>query len=181
MGPRQAGSGEPPSRNVRSRLGLVAYLVVGMVFVATLTTTTYYGRLGKTPVRVPPGTSGPAVITVQNKYVHSDSGMTEFDWPPVFVTSRAERDCSAPTCQAVSGGLSSGAKLTAVCFVYGQDVTNMNARSPGAASNPERITSSLWYGVEVHDDRLGYFSEAWVVREDRGSHDLPACRETDNR
>jgi hypothetical protein len=161
----------------RPALGrLVATLATTMLFSGALTTLAIYDAQGNDPLVPEPGDRAAATIVVQNKVVISAHGLVE-DRTPVYLSTTPVKYCASAArhCKVPGTEVGTGATWTAVCFTFGDGMTNMNLRAVGARRNPERVSSDLWYGVRLPDGRLGYVSEVYLTPVSRNGLGLRHC------
>lgn len=153
------------------------------------------GRILATPTRTAgAGGSGPVVsqpgptqppgpkptqpvdrsITVYNKVTDGASGMRE-DSTPAYLSTVPHDYCRDNGCMLTGSDVSTGATLTAMCQIQGDQTTNGDNQDSVDANNPGRYTSTLWYGIKWVDGRFGYISEVWINAGERGGLGLPGC------
>ncbi|HCT80671.1 MAG TPA: hypothetical protein DGT23_29710 [Micromonosporaceae bacterium] len=152
----------------------VAITTMITIFVGELTAVAMYHAHGNNPVRPQPANAGPARITVQNAFVVAETGLQE-DHRPLYLSSRTLAYCVDHGCRIPGPDYWSGDVLVAVCFAFGQNITNMDLRSTAAQRNPQRVSSDLWYATRLDDGQLGYVSEVFVTAASRGGLGLPLC------
>ncbi|MFF9287603.1 hypothetical protein [Streptomyces griseosporeus] len=126
----------------------------------------------------PPTTAAPAaavMVTVDNR-VTDGASMREDTAHPAYLSTQPVKRCKAqnPACN-VPGDLASGDRLTALCQVIGDEVTNGWDGDDRDNDNPGLATSSLWYKLRADDGRTGYLSVVWLASGDRDGRGLPTC------
>lgn len=88
-------------------------------------------------------------------------------WPfstittPVYLSTKTEPMCSRNGCEVPDTKMWSGAVLRAICQIQGYDLTNADTHSVGIENNPNAVTSSRWYRVEMPTGVTGYIAEAY--------------------
>jgi len=153
---------------------LLITIGVAMLFLGPLTVIALYRSQGNDP-RVPrSGNRETASLVVQNKVVIGPSGLVE-DVSPAYLSDRPVARCTERNCKIPGTNMWTGRELVAVCFTFGELMTNMDLHSAGARRNPERVSSDLWYGVRLPDDSLAYLSEVYVALASRNGLGLQLC------
>jgi hypothetical protein len=169
------GNGGRAQVRHRSVLGpLLPAVTITMVFFGSLTIVAIYCIQGNDPLIPQPGDRTSATIAVQNKVVTSEVGLVE-DRTPSYLSRRPLARCAKRDCKTAGTDMWSGAELVAICFTFGEGLTNMDFRSPRARRNPERVSSDLWYGVELSDRSLGFISEVYLTPASRNGLGLRQC------
>lgn len=133
-----------------------------------------------TPASPTPTTSAPAepaaiTVTVENQVTDGEA-MREDTRHPAYLSSEPVKFCKdrEPPCD-VGRDLSVGERLTALCQVTGDEVTNGWKSDSRDDDNPGLDTSSLWYELRAGDGTTGYLSVIWLAPGDRGGLGLPRC------
>jgi hypothetical protein len=57
----------------------------------------------------------------------------------------------------------------------GERITNGADNDPADDRNPGLFASTRWYGILLANGNLGFVSEVWVARPQRGGLGLPSC------
>lgn len=114
-------------------------------------------------------------VTVQNKVASGATGFYEDVTPEYLANSPVPRCAEKPGCEIPDTHMASGAVLEAICQEPGASITNADTRSAGIAQNPNAVTSTLWYRVEMPNGVQGLISEAYVTPASRGGLGLPRC------
>jgi hypothetical protein len=154
-------------------LALVAGALVGSVVTVIVTTGSGSPPAHQTtPVAL--HTSGPVVMTVQNKVALGASQLIE-DTTPAYLSTKPVPYCTRLGCRMLGTEVASGAMLVAVCHVTGTEMFNYNLDSSESKVNPNRADSTLWYKAVWPDGRSGYIAEVYIVPSDRGGMGLPVC------
>ncbi|MFC8229522.1 hypothetical protein [Streptomyces sp. NPDC057287] len=134
---------------------------------------------------VPTGTpgSGPdpsaadeVTVVVRNLVTDGRTQMREDTAHPAYLSTQPVKRCKdrTPVC-AVPGDLASGDRLTALCRLSGDRITNGQDQEDVDDLNQGLDESTLWYRLQSADGRVGYLSVIWLAPGDRGGHGLPAC------
>jgi hypothetical protein len=126
------------------------------------------------PTKEPKGPDVTRVLTVYNRVTNGGLEMRE-DSTPTYLSSVTQPYCKRDGCALVGTDMWSGAKVSATCWVAGQQMTNGQYNSDVDDANPGLYTSTLWYGVRWSDGRYGYLPEIWVDPADRGAGGLSHC------
>ncbi|MFI1360632.1 hypothetical protein ACH4TV_44735 [Streptomyces sp. NPDC020898] len=135
-----------------------------------------------TPASPTPTTSAPAepaaitaTVTVENQVTDGEA-MREDTRHPAYLSSEPVKLCKdrEPPCE-VGRNLAVGERLTALCQVTGDEVTNGWNNDSRDDGNPGLDTSSLWYELRAEDGTTGYLSVIWLAPDDRGGLGLPRC------
>jgi len=113
-------------------------------------------------------------VVVQNKVASGATGFYE-DSTPVYLSTKTEPMCSHNGCEVPDTQMWSGAVLRAICQIRGYDLTDANTHSVGIEHNPNAVTSSRWYGVQMPAGVTGYIAEAYLTPASRGGLGLPTC------
>jgi hypothetical protein len=123
--------------------------------------------------RLKAGTSGPAVIVIQNNEATGPATLTE-DTTPAYLSTMPDPFCAVNKYEVPGTQMWSGAVLQALCGTRGVQMTNEDLQSPGISRNRSGVTSSLWYWAEMPTGTKGYISEVYIIPGDRDLL-LPAC------
>jgi len=128
-------------------------------------------------VAPPPPAPAPVgkVITIDNRITNGMSMLQ--DGVPLRLTTQARTYCGIYGCNIDGTERMTGDTYdAAVCQTRGERYTNGNDHDPADDANPERVESTLYYGVKLTGTTIfGYTSEVWVRATDRGGLGLPAC------
>jgi hypothetical protein len=125
----------------------------------------------KAPASLPQ--TGPR-LEVFNKVTNGREQMRED--APAYLSTTPRNYCADADCAIPDTELSTGDTVgPAICQRLGPLTTNGDTRSPADDQNPGLFSSRRWYGIRRPDDTIGYISEVWVRRDDRGGLRLPQC------
>ena len=120
-------------------------------------------------------TSTMVVLTVDNTIAYGPRTMTE-SRTPAYLSSRPALDCSTQGCLvANTAKLTSGMLVTATCFTTGDAYSNADRGSAGVERNPDAVTSTLWYWIELPTGEKGYLPAARVLASQRSGLGLEPC------
>lgn len=113
------------------------------------------------------------VITVSNKVTDGPAAVREDEPLRLFFSPQL---CGTQTCVVPGPGFRTGNRIDRVVRqTSGQEITNGEKRNARDDTNPQLVSSSLWYGVSTDSGRLAYFSEVWAEPNQRGGLQLPDC------
>lgn len=171
-----AGSGPVGDGQVAMQQRFVICGVLWLALLGSLTVFATYDASGRQPVVPAYGGNAHAQIVVDNRVVVDAVGLVP-DVGPAYLSVRPVPRCvvQVPTCKITGSDFVDGQAVDAVCFVFGEGMTNMDFGSLTARLNPARVTSSLWYGVRDRQGRVGYISEVYLTPESRGGLGLARC------
>jgi hypothetical protein len=119
-----------------------------------------------------PAPLAPGLLIVQNKIAVGPSELIE-DATPAYLSTEKIPFAARHNRKVDGTEMWSGEVLRATYQSQGSRLTNYNVDSVIVQRNPHRCASSLWYFVELPNDKSGYLSEVYVVADCRGGMGLP--------